>query len=155
MTAAAVVAGGAEPRAAGTITPVRTTVHKTRANLAGLRMPEHGSRRLLAVAVAVLALATAGCGGGDEASGDEAAAAAREVEKAIFGLGTTQLIDCVGLGAVAVNGVERLVARCSFEEEESGDGSMRARAGCFVAEEGRAVDVTRDVPETVDCVTSP
>jgi len=118
-------------------------------------MPEHGSRWLLAAIVAVLALAAAGCGGSDteNAGSDDQAAAVREVEDALYGLGTTQLIDCVGLGIVPVAGVDRAVVRCSFEEEKSGDGSMRSRAGCFVAEDGRAIDVTRDVPEVVDCVT--
>lgn len=101
------------------------------------------------IAAAVLVLAAAGCGSGSTTSG-----AAEEVEKALYGLGTTQLIDCVALGTVAVAGTQREVARCSFEEEESGDGSMRLRGGCFVVEEGRAVDVTREVPEDVDCVTS-
>jgi hypothetical protein len=122
-----------------------------------VRMPRNGSRWLVAL-IGVVTLFAAGCGGDAVTTQDsEQAAAAREVEDALYGLGTTQLIDCVALGTLPVAGVDREVVRCSFEEEESGDGSMRQRSGCFVAEAGRALDVTRDVPDAVDCVvpTSP
>jgi hypothetical protein len=133
---------------------VRTTEKTTSASRTDLRIGTHGSgwgAALLGI-VLLLAVVAAGCGGrGDTAS----SGAATEVEDALYGLGTTQLIDCTSLGSVDVSGADRDVARCSFEEEESGDGSMRQRSGCFVVEDGRAVDVTRDVPESIDCVTSP
>ena len=77
------------------------------------------------------------------------------VEQALYEQGGTQEISCESLGAVAVAGVSRDVARCMFQEEKEASGKMRARGGCFVLEDGAAVDVTMKVPEGVTCFTTP
>jgi hypothetical protein len=108
-----------------------------------------------AVAAALGALA-AGCGGSDSEAGDSTAAeasVAAAVEQALYEKGDTQEISCESLGTVEVAGVSREVARCSFSEEKDGAGEMRARGGCFVLEDGAALDVTMDVPADVTCVT--
>jgi hypothetical protein len=109
----------------------------------------------LATAVALAALAT-GCGGSDSDAGDSAAAeqsVAAAVEKALYEKGDTQELSCESVGTVEVAGVSREVARCSFTEEKDGAGEMRARGGCFVLEDGVALDVTMDVPADVTCFT--
>jgi hypothetical protein len=110
-----------------------------------------GSMATLAVAAALVALA-AGCGDDGE-TGDNASAAAAAVEKALYEKGDTQEVSCESIGVVEVSGVAREVARCSFTEEKDGAGEMRARAGCFVLEDGSPLDVTMDVPADVTCFT--
>jgi hypothetical protein len=75
------------------------------------------------------------------------------VEQALYAKGDTQEVACESIGAVAVSGVSREVVRCSFTEEKDGAGEMRAKAGCFVLEDGAPLDVTMDVPSDVTCVT--
>lgn len=105
---------------------------------------------MLALLLAVLA---AGCGGSDSASQADTSAAA-SIEKALYEKGDTQEVSCETLGTVDVGGVSREVARCSFTEEKDGAGEMRAKAGCFVLENGAPLDVTMDVPADVSCVKS-
>jgi hypothetical protein len=113
--------------------------------------------RLAALAtVAALAALAAGCGGSDSGAGDSTAAensVAAAVEQALYEKGDTQELSCESLGTVEVAGVSREVARCSFSEEKDGAGEMRARGGCFVLENGAALDVTMDVPADVTCFT--
>lgn len=78
---------------------------------------------------------------------------AASVEKALYEKGDTQEVACESLGTVDVSGVSREVARCTFTEEKDGAGEMRARAGCFVLENGAPLDVTMDVPADVSCFT--
>ncbi len=78
---------------------------------------------------------------------------AAAVEQALYEEGDTQEVACESIGAVDVAGVSREVVRCSFTEEKDGAGEMRARAGCFVLEDGAPLDVTMDVPADVTCVT--
>ena len=92
----------------------------------------------------------------DSAAGDSTAAetsVAAAVEQALYEKGDTQELSCESLGTVEVAGVSREVARCSFSEEKDGAGEMRARGGCFVLEDGAALDVTMDVPADVTCFT--
>mgnify|MGYP000223942492 CR=1 FL=1 len=105
-------------------------------------------------AVALLALLAAGCGGGEGGETQADGSFAGAVEEALFAKGDTQEISCESLGTVAVSGVQREVARCSFTEEKDAAGEMRARGGCFALEEGLPVDVTMAVPAGVSCVTS-
>lgn len=122
----------------------------------GRRMRPHGSRSAALLFVAAAALVAAGCGGGGDGA-DEAGApttAVAAVEQALFEQGTTQQIECESLGVLPVSGVEREVVRCSFEQEESQAGEMRPRAGCFVADGGKALDVTGELPPDVTCFTS-
>lgn len=105
-----------------------------------------------ALAVLLAALAT-GCGGSDSPTEADTSAAAA-VEQALYEKGDTQEVSCESLGTVDVAGVSREVARCSFTEEKDGAGEMRARAGCFVLENGAPLDVTMDVPADVSCVKS-
>jgi hypothetical protein len=114
----------------------------------------------LPVAVAAIAIAAAGCGGGESSSTGSGTTAndsslVASVEKALYDQGGTQQISCESLGAVAVAGVSREVARCMFEEEKDVSGEMRARGGCFVIEDGAAVDVTMKVPADVTCFIKP
>ena len=88
---------------------------------------------------------------GDSTAAEPSVAAA--VEQALYEKGDTQEISCESLGSVEVAGVSREVARCSFSEEKDGAGEMRARGGCFVLEDGAALDVTMDVPADVTCFT--
>jgi hypothetical protein len=124
------------------------------------RRPGRGFRISAPLAVAVLALAAAGCGGGDSSSTESGTTApdspvVASVEQALYNRGGTQTISCESLGAVAVAGVSREVTRCMFEEEKDASGEMRARGGCFVVEDGAAVDVTMKVPADVTCFTKP
>ena len=129
------------------MTPMSTSASKARS-----------ARGLLAglATAAALAALSAGCGGGDSGAGGSTAAetsVAAAVEQALYEKGDTQEISCESLGAVEVAGVSREVARCSFSEEKDGAGEMRARGGCFVLENGAALDVTMDVPADVTCFT--
>lgn len=106
--------------------------------------------------VAVLVALAAGCSGGDSPAGESTATASpvvAAVEKSLYGKGDTQEVSCESLGTVEVAGVSREVARCSFSEEKNGAGEMRARGGCFVVEDGAALDVTTDVPAEITCFT--
>ena len=106
----------------------------------------------------MLAALAAGCGGGDTTTGDATPAdgsVAASIEKALYAEGDTQEVACESIGTVQVSGVAREAARCSFTEEKDGAGEMRARAGCFVMENGSPLDVTMDVPADVSCVTKP
>lgn len=108
-------------------------------------------------AAGVLAAVAAGCGGDDNATGEATSAGtsvAAEVEQALYEKGDTQEVACETVGTVEVSGVPREVARCSFTEEKEAAGEMRARAGCFVLENGAPLDVTMDVPADVSCVKS-
>ena len=114
----------------------------------------------LPVAVAAIAIAAAGCGGGESSSTGSGTTAddspvVAAVEQALYEQGGTQAISCESLGSVAVAGVSREVARCMFEEEKNDSGEMRARGGCFVVEDGAAVDVTMKVPADVTCFIKP
>ena len=129
------------------MTPMSTTASSARS--------ARGLLAALATAAALAALA-AGCGGSDSGAGDSTAAetsVAAAVEQALYEKGDTQEISCESLGTVEVAGVSREVARCSFSEEKDGAGEMRARGGCFVLEDGVALDVTMDVPADVTCFT--
>lgn len=108
---------------------------------------------VFAVLALLLAVLAAGCGGSDSASQADTSAAA-SIEKALYEKGDTQEVSCESLGTVDVGGVSREVARCSFTEEKDGAGEMRAKAGCFVLENGAPLDVTMDVPSDVSCVKS-
>jgi hypothetical protein len=115
-----------------------------------------GRLALLAAVAALVALA-AGCGGDDSTSAETNASdgsLAASVEQALYEKGDTQEVSCESLGTVDVAGVSREVARCSFTEEKDGAGEMRAKAGCFVLEDGAPLDVTMDVPADVSCVKS-
>ena len=97
----------------------------------------------------------AGCGD-DAASGESTSTAsspAAAIEQALFEKGDTQEVSCESVGEVEIAGTARDVARCSFTEEKDGAGEMRARAGCFVLENGAPLDVTMDVPADVICFT--
>lgn len=128
-----------------------TPVSATTSNAKRIR----GRLAALAVAAALAGLA-AGCGDGDSSAGDSTAtetSVAAAVETALYEKGDTQEVSCESLGTIEVSGVSREVARCSFSEEENGAGEMRARGGCFVLENGTALDVTMDVPADVTCFT--
>ena len=100
-----------------------------------------------------MAVAAAGCGGGDDgaASGDAAAVAA-----GVVALGTTQNVTCEELGDEDVGGVERLVFTCGFDEESTQAGEMRAARRCFVLEDDRSVtDVTAELRDRGSCPVAP
>ena len=135
------------PVAAGTMMPVSATTSDARIT--------RGRRLATLAVVAGLAGLAAGCGD-DSSAADTAtldASLAATVEKGLYEKGDTQSVSCESLGTVVVSGVSREVARCSFSEEETGAGEMRARGGCFVLEEGSPLDVTMDVPADVTCFT--
>jgi hypothetical protein len=117
-------------------------------------MRRNGSRALLVlpllvVAVLMLALTVAGCGGSNEPAAD-----AKPVEEAIFQGGIAQNIDCEPVGDFAVRGSEQPVFGCSYEEEKSMSGAMRAVDRCYVLEHGKLVDVTNELPAGTHCTIS-
>ncbi len=127
-----------------------TAVATTRSMVTSAR-----GRAMTALAAGVLCFVAAGCGNDESSTGTTTGttSVASAVEQALYREANTQEIACESLGRILVGGVSREVARCSFTQEENDAGEMRARGGCFVLENGSALDVTTDVPADVTCFT--
>ena len=105
------------------------------------------SKTVRASSILFLALALAGCGGGEPNSGG----ATDEVFQGVVARGTTQDVRCDDVG-VEVRGAP--VVACSFEEERNESGVMSPADRCFVMNEGVLIDVTREVPVGTSCAVS-
>ena len=106
-----------------------------------------GVKGSAALLLAVAALA--GCGGGDDAAGNNSVEA---VQKAVVGFGTTQAVRCEDADELELRGLD--VVRCGFEEEEDESGVMRAQDRCYVIRSGAVVDVTGELPVGTACTIS-